>query len=270
MKELDLKEIQQIEVKLLLEFDSICRKEKFRYSLGGGTLLGAIRHKGFIPWDDDVDVMMPRPDYEAFIKYCEEQNVTFKLITYENEKGYNGLFAKLSDLSTEIIDEVNTVDYTIGVNIDVFPLDGLGRSEKEAIKLFRKTSFDREVLNATAWKKYFRSKTHGILLEPVRFIIFILSRFANPKKLLNRIDEQNLKQSFEESSFAGCVCGSYREREIMPTNTFTEYTEVEFESIKLLAISNYDAYLTKHYNNYMQLPPEDKRQTHHTYKAYLK
>ena len=270
MKELDLKDIQQMELKLLLSFDEICQKENLRYSLGGGSLLGAVRHKGFIPWDDDIDVMMPRPDYDRFLCYCEENETPFRMIGYENEKGYNGLFAKLSDPSTTIIDSVNTVDYEIGVNIDVFPLEGLGGSEKEALKIFRKTSFDREVLNATAWKKYFRSKTHSILLEPVRLAMFILSRFARPKKLLAKIDRENRNHSFEESEYAGCVCGSYREQEIMPTKTFKEYTSLEFEGVNLKAIADYDAYLTKHYGDYMKLPPEEKRQTHHTYKAFLK
>ena len=270
MKELDLTEIQAIELKLLLSFDEICRKEGLRYSLGGGTLLGAIRHQGFIPWDDDVDVMMPRPDYDRFLMYCAEKDIPFGIITYENTLGYNGLFAKITDLSTRIIDEVNFIDYEIGVNIDVFPLEGLGQSEKEALKIFHKTTFDREIQNATAWKRFFRSKTHSILLEPVRFAMFIISRFANPKKLLAKIDRENLKHPFEESEYAGCVCGSYREQEIMTTKTFKEYSEVTFEGYQLSAISDFASYLTKHYGDYMQLPPEEKRQTHHTYKAYLK
>ena len=268
MQELTLKEIQNIELGLLLKYDSICKDNHLRYSLGGGTLLGTIRHKGFIPWDDDIDVMMPRPDYEKFLSICKNSDTGFNLTTYDTVEGYNGLFAKIWEPNTVIKDDLMELTFEIGVNIDVFPLEGLGKSEKEAYKIFKKTAWNREMLNAVLWKKFFRSKTHSILVEPIRFTMFVLSRFADPKKLLRKVDEENLRHPFEGSKYAGCVCGSYREKEIMTTDTFENYIEIDFEGEKLQAIANYDEYLTKHYGNYMKLPPKEKQQTHHTYKAY--
>lgn len=269
-KQLSLKEIQNIELELLLSFDNICKNQGLRYSLGGGSLLGAIRHKGFIPWDDDIDVIMPRPDYELFLQHCYEHDdeLGFKLITYDTIKGYNRLFAKIWDPSTLIIDDVMDVDYDLGVNIDIFPIEGLGDSEKEALTIFKKTLWYRELLNATHWKKYFRSKTHSILVEPIRFAMFFLSRFVNPKKLLYEVDKENRRHPFEQSQYAGCVCGSYREKEIMQTETFKNYTELEFEGRMFKTICNYDEYLRKHYGEYMKMPSEEERTTHHTYKAY--
>ena len=270
MQQLTLDELKSTEYGILCAFADYCEMHSLRYWLGNGTLIGAVRHKGFIPWDDDIDVFMPRPDYEKFLSICMKQETGFNLITYETVKGYNGLFAKIYDPDTVIQDNFMEMAYETGVNIDIFPIDGLGEKEKEALKIFNKTAWNREMLIAVLWKRFFRSKTHSILIEPIRFIMFVLSRFADPKKLLRKVDEENCKHPFEGSKYAGCVCGSYREKEIMTTDTFENYIEVDFEGEKLQAIANYDAYLTKHYGDYMQLPPLEKQQTHHTYKAYRK
>lgn len=270
LKELSLKDIQRTELDLLLAFDGVCAEQGLRYSLGGGTLLGAVRHKGFIPWDDDIDVMMPRPDYEEFLRFCKINPVGFDLEAYDTVEGYNSLFARVSDPNTVILDELSELPYETGIGIDVFPIDGLGKTEKQAKKIFHKTDLNRELLNAAGWKKFFRSKTHSIVIEPIRFVMFAMSRFSDPKKLIAKIEKENKKHPFEGSSFAGCVCGSYREKEIMKTETFENYVDMDFEGHRLKAIRNYDEYLTKHYGDYMKLPPEEKQKTHHTYKAYRK
>lgn len=269
MKELTLDEMKATELGLLLEFHQMCVENGWRYSLSGGTLLGAVRHHGFIPWDDDIDVMMPRPDYDQFIEYCGAHPTAFKVFSNELTENYYLLFAKISDRKT-LIEDAETVlpDYGIGVSIDVFPIDGLAETYNGAKKRFESTSLKRELLGASAWKKYFRSKTHPVYMEPVRFAVFAASRAVNRKRLLLSVEKTNRGVPFDTSRFAGCVCGSYRKNEIMETDVFREYEDILFEGRQLKAIRGKEIYLQHLYGDYMKLPPEEKRVTHHTFKAY--
>lgn len=271
MEKITLEEIKSIELKLLLEFDYICQSNSFRYSLAGGTLLGAVRHKGFIPWDDDIDVIMPRPDYNKFIEHCKENFCDFQLLSNSTLDTYPYLYSKISDNKTILIEKVTDQNKeNRGVYIDIFPVDGLGSSIKDAINNFKRTSLKRELLVASLWKKWFRSKTRAWYVEPVRFILFCISRLANPMTLLRSVDLEIQRLDFDSSDYCGCVCGAYREKEIMPREVFTEVMDMEFEGHMFKATKHYDKYLTQLYGDYMRLPPVEKRQTHHTFEAYWK
>lgn len=270
MNELNLKEIQQIAFDILCEFDDFCQIQSLRYSLGGGSLLGAIRHKGFIPWDDDIDIMMPRPDYERFLELASEEEFSFNCLSNQATPGYDDLFCKLSDKSTFVIDSSTKLPYEMGVSIDIFPIDGLGDSLDSALKNFSSTKFKRELLIASRWQKFFRSKTRSIWVEPIRMGFFCFSRFVNGQKLSKTIDSEIKKIDFDSSQFAGCVSGVYREKEIMKTEVFQNYTDVPFEDRTFKSISNYHDYLTQHYGDYMQPPKKDKQVSHHTAKFYRK
>ncbi|CYU15216.1 LicD family protein [Streptococcus suis] len=270
MEKLNLEDVHKVALQLLIEFDSICKANSFRYSLGGGTLLGAIRHKGFIPWDDDIDLMMPRPDYDKFIEYCSTTKVPFNCHSLYQTEGYVDLFCRLSDKNTYVIDDSGDVDYDVGVTIDIFPIDGLGNTFDNALENFNKSRWQRELLIAAKWKRFFRSKTRPIFFEPIRFLLFLVSRFIDKEKLSREIDTTCRLQAFNTSIYAGCISGVYREKEIMLKSTFLEYSSVEFEKHQFEMIEDYNTYLVQHYGNYMELPPIEKQISHHRGTFYWK
>jgi lipopolysaccharide cholinephosphotransferase len=270
-EKIDLAELKKIQLALLTEMDMICAKEGYKYSLGGGSLLGAIRHKGYIPWDDDIDVMMPRPDYEKFLKYCKENKTKFALQCHDNDPEYVDLSAKIYDPKTTIEEkEIFEKEKKIGVSIDVFVIDGLGDTEASAIRAFRAKAVQRELIVASQWKNFFRSKTHAWYYEPIRLALFVASRFINKKSMFENLEKYYKKISFEQANFAGAVGGSYREKEILPKEVFTEYIDVKFENSSFKAIAAYDTYLSSIYGDYMQLPPKEKQVSHHLFNAYYR
>ncbi len=271
MTEIRLEDIKKIELHLLLKFHDVCCSNGFTYSLCGGSLLGAVRHKGFIPWDDDVDVLMPQPDFNAFIRYCSSNYVPFGFLHHStNKKMYDG-FGKVYDDSTIIIDE--TTDYQgmgLGIHIDICPIVGLADTYENAIKMYRKTSIQREMLVAKNWNHYVRSKTRAWYYEPIRFTLFAMSRIISGDMLIESIDSTYSNIEYETAKFGGCVYGSYREKEIMSMDAFREYMLLPFEDKEFYCIKNFDIYLRKIYGDYMKLPPESKRVPHHYFRAYYK
>ena len=269
--EIDIEQLKKIELGLLCEFHNICERENLRYSLGGGTLLGAVRHRGFIPWDDDIDVMMPRPDYDKFVSYCLNSETSFGFKSFETDENYVDLSAKIFDKNTILVDnDILAEDQKIGVYIDIFPIDGLGDSYKKAVKAFKSSAFKRNILIAAQWKKFQKSTTHGWYYEPFRFAFYVLSRCVNKAKTFKKILKKYSRYDFDSVNYAAAVGGSYREKEILPQNVFTEYIDLPFENYNFKAIKQYDKYLSSIYGDYMKLPPENKRVAHHTFKAYYK
>lgn len=271
MKQIDLAELQKIELDILRQLHTICQEQGLRYSLAAGTLLGAVRHSGFIPWDDDIDIFMPRPDYDKFIKYCQENETPFNLLCFETNNEYKYLFAKAMAKNTVIIEDFsNPSNIEMGVYVDVFPVDGLADTYKDAIKEFKKTSFKRELLVAKNWKKFTRSKTRSWKYEPIRFAFFIASRFVSSKRIIQSLNKKFRNNSFDEKKYSACIMSSYRQKDIMETDIFQEYVDIEFEGSLFKSYKNYDKYLSNIYGDYMKLPPEEKRVSHHSFEAYYK
>lgn len=269
MEQIKPEELKKIAFEVLCRVRDVCVSLGLRYFLDGGTLLGAIRHKGYIPWDDDIDICMPRPDYDKFIEYCKNNKTSFGLVSNEIDKRFTELYAKAYALRTVCKERyVNRSDVEYGVYIDIFPVDGLGKTTEDALKLLHKSRYKRSLLTAANWQKYFKSRTRKWYIEPIRFVFYLLSRCTNRNKLIEKIKKIYQGTDFDSSEKVGVVCGCYGDREVMDRSLYDRSTDVVFENETFTAMAEYDKFLTNLYGDYIQLPPEEKRVTHHTFDAF--
>lgn len=267
MKELNINEIKEIELRILEYVSRVCEENNIEYSLCGGTLLGAVRHKGFIPWDDDIDIFMTRDNYQKFIKlFGDIKNGNYQIINYENTDGFNYLFSKIVDKRTRLIEEHSFNLEKMGVFIDVFPIDSLANTIDEAKRKLKKVRFKKYLGVASNWRHFFLNKNRSSLRQIPRFLFYLMSRRFDAKKNYHKIE--SFFPYSASCSFFGAVAGVYENKEIMPKSVFLSHTYMKFENLELMVIADYDQYLKRLYGDYMELPPIEKRTTHHTFKAY--
>lgn len=269
----ELKVLKQIEKENLKAFIEICEKLNLRYYLLGGTLLGAVRHKGFIPWDDDIDVGMPRQDYEVFLEKGQELLPEHLFIqTIFTDPQYPHCFAKIRNNNTTFVESsMCNRKMNHGVYIDIFPLDYYPEDEKASRKLDRKKKyFNRRV----ACSFYFPEK-ETFKYKLVSFLMKVM--FPSLNKVLRKRDA--LYKSAAESELLANHGGAWGKKEIVPKSWYGEGTELQFEGLTVIGPKEYDKWLTQVYGDYMQLPPEEKRVGHHytelidlerSYEIYIK
>ncbi|MGI6071386.1 MAG: LicD family protein [Lachnospiraceae bacterium] len=268
MKELTLREIQNGEAEVLREVVRICDECGLRYYLFYGTLIGAIRHEGFIPWDDDVDIVMPRPDYEKFIEYVithAAEGDRFVLKNYRTDKNYVYPISRYCD-TRYYVDYANTEDYGLGLFVDIYPFDGAGDTVEEVAATQKKRNRLR-VLITTAGKKRFIKSRNGVIRTVGKFLAFIYAKAVGVNSLLRRMDKAAKKIPYESSKYVSCTMWEvdYYEREWLEPCVL-----LKFEGEVYRAPGRYDIVLKQCYSDYMEFPPEEERRPHHDYRAYLK
>ena len=259
---------------MLAWFDMFCRENDLTYYALGGTLLGAARHQGFIPWDDDIDVGMPREDYIKLEKLMKNKKYGDYILETQNSSNEDFCYpyTKLYDTSTTLIENCRK-SMVRGIYLDIFPLDGLGPDKVEANKWFEKIMLENLffVSRITSLRKGRKIKKNiAVLLS--RMIPFFI---VNNVKLRKDIDKKCQRYSLKESAYGGNLLENWGEREITPVEIISEPVEYQFENIKIYGFKDYDAYLTRLYGDWRKLPPKEKQVTHHDFvmcdlhKSYL-
>lgn len=265
MKELSLQEMKEIEFDILKTFHSFCIENNIRYFLSHGTLLGAVRYKKFIPWDDDVDVLVPREDYNRIIELFQD-NEKYRLYAYEKNRNYHFPYAKLCDMTTlkKETDINNGIE--LGLDMDIFPLDSWNDDISEAKKEVRRLSNARLFLGLA---KLGKPDSANPLKRFIKGIVMLFCKLFGSeyfvKKIINESKNNEQKNSKYLGNKAWCV---YGEKDIIPAEVFSDVVEIEFEGEKFPAPKDYDKYLTCLYGDYLPEPPKEKQKTHHVFKAY--
>jgi lipopolysaccharide cholinephosphotransferase len=267
-----IEKLKIIELEIFKQFVSVCEKLNLKYYLIGGTLLGAVRHQGFIPWDDDIDVAMMREDYEVFIreaqKYLPEE---YFVQTNQTDDEFPFNFCKIRRSDTTFWESsVKNLKINQGVFIDIFPID-YHPDGKLSRKIFNLKNmllniriseiFTIEKQKLAVWKK-------------------CIVKLTTPNSVRKAVQKRDrLLKSNKGKKLVSNYCGAWGDKEIVPVEWFGEGVELEFEGIKACAPEGYHLWLTQVYGDYMQLPPEEKRVGHHytevidlekSYRDYMK
>ena len=253
-------QIQEMLLDMLKEIDEICEANGIRYFLCGGTLLGAIRHKGYIPWDDDIDIAMPRPDYERFCKTFNQPDSVYKVKSLLTHPDYACAFAKVYDDRT-MLKELHYKGVHFGVYIDVLPVDGVKDSAQ-----IKKIMFLHKVLNTKRANYYKRTLSKMIINTLGKILLLPFSA----RQIATWMDNEARRYAFGSLPSAGLIANPLGVGEQVDKHVFDSDVYMVFEGRQYRAPVGYDAYLRSIYGDYMQLPPVEHRVTHHTFDAWWK
>lgn len=251
LKELDVEQTKQIELNLLKCLREICNKYQLRYYLSAGTLLGAIRHKGFIPWDDDIDIYMPVKDYMKLIEIVKNTNEeTYSFLYHGINKNYSWTYLKMQDNNTIMYCMRWPLICYLGVNLDIFPMSGFPGNQKE------QEDYKEEVLSfLREWNDY---KVQIGLNRDIE------------RDWEKEFFQMLCRYDFDEAPFVGLLLEGCFDREIIHAEAVKETIDVEFEGEYFKAFSGYDEYLTASYGDYMTPPPDwATKKPAHSYRAFL-
>ncbi|MEQ2746000.1 LicD family protein [Dialister hominis] len=282
MRSINQKELKEIELAILKDVNDFCEANNIRYYLCGGTLLGAIRHKGFIPWDDDIDIIMPRPDYIRFNKLYNQRKSHYRVNSLMNDKEWYSTFAEVED--TRTVKKYNSfnMDDSHGVSIDIFPTDGSPDDEEARKRFWRINNIMTRI--ATLSRQSFTVSHHfadqdvkhegmrTFLRTGIKFLGIPIARLiCNIFNLNQIVTNRAMKYDVDKSQYIGVsTFPHYGYKECVKGASFLKPNKRLFEGKYFNTPDNYDEYLSNLYGDYMTPPSKGSQQSHHKFEAYWK
>ena len=267
-KEVSIKEMHRCTLTVLKKIIEICDENSILYFLAYGSLLGAVRHKGFIPWDDDCDVLMLRPDYDRFVRFCDKHRkelLPFRLMNRFNTPNYPFGISRFCDTRFKMVrDKAESAG--MGLFVDIYPYDGMGNGkflEHLHIGYFR--TYYTRMTNYANLNSFVSSRNK--IFNLLRRLLYAIAKKNGSDYYLNKLEKLANRYPYISSKYVGAIIwgtGDYHFEKTL----FEESTLLEFEGVKVNAPRRYHELLTICYGNYMRLPPESERQQSHGYKLY--
>ena len=267
MKKIEFDELKKLQLEILEKVHNFCAYNHINYTLSSGTLIGAIRHKGYIPWDDDIDIEMTRPNYNKFIKGFNGAYKELEVLCPELDWGYYAPYANVCDNRTILIEGDNGHNgRKVGIKIDVFPIDGLPDDENKCRSIFKKVNrYNTFMMYKRYPLSYFRKG--NILKRNIKSCVWYLLHLVPYSFFQKKLHKIATFYDFNKSKNVGPILFMNNKCSINK-EVFSKYQETQFEDKKFQIIQDYDIYLKALYGDYMQFPPEEKRVAHHNFEAY--
>ena len=266
----ELQRLQHVELDILKQAIAICDRHGLTYYMLGGTLLGAVRHHGFIPWDNDIDIGMPRPDYEKFLSYAKQElQSPYHLRTIEDSRAeYVYYYARLENQDVKLLRSLSVKQVLISAWLDVFPLDGVPNDPQEK-KEWEKRCFRSKQYFIMAQFPYYatpedpkKKKPFSHKIARFLFLHFHLHRLISTRWAWERLDSALKSSHYESCDSLINYCGAWGFKEMFPKSVYGSGRLYPFEDLMLNGPEDYDTVLSQMYGDYMTPPPENKRSRH--------
>lgn len=273
--ELTLQDIQQEMFNVVIKIDEICKELNIKYSLAYGSLIGAIRHGGFIPWDDDLDIWMTKRDLDIFTNYCikhEDDIKPFKICTRKNTKNYSYNIPRFANIDYKYVNtDIYQSMFDLGIFVDIYPIEGYGDSIQEAKKIFKQCDYLNKLYYIYISPFSKKNKINTFIKKIISFGLHLI--YKDEYYLHQEKKFDNLLKKYSNCDFVGCPRWTpnmvlYKRNDVLDLNGELKTVKHVFNNCYLDIIENYDQVLKADYGNYMELPAEKDRAPHHSYKIY--